>query len=179
MAWTKVQQQTITTSNTTNTFTWSGLTGYSHYMILISARKSRSSGSNAGYADININSADSADYIRGWVLDSATSNPFTGGTYVSGAAPEVYAVLGTDVGGLEGYSTVEVFIPFATQTWEKMIFVQGANAGNGASGSENHYFTWRSIDYQGTDPITSITIATESGDGQFFQAGSRFTLYGF
>lgn len=177
MAWTRVAQANITTSNATSTFTWSGLTGYSHYICLISARTSYTS-SNLGEVEFDFN-GDSADYHRGWRLNADSSNPFNNtNTYVDGANPEVRGPLGTDVGSNTGYGTAEVFLPFADKSdFPRQTFVHGANAAVGVASSEQHMFLWRTTDYNTSATVQSLTITTSAG--QYLQAGSKFTLYGF
>jgi hypothetical protein len=151
-----------------NTKTWSSLTGYDDFLILVRAVSSTVAGA---FVNVRFNSDTGSNYTQfGLGLNG-------GGTYSAGLFGSVERFDQTDlrVGSLSNSATSAVNggvrIEGAKSTNIKTIDISGAGTVAG-SNSQNLYNTMGY--YKGTSAITSITVLLDTGD---FDAGNIY-IYG-
>jgi len=147
---------------------------YQHLWFMISGRTTRTTGSNAGYAEIAFSSI-TPSYYRGFTIETPNTNNMWSNT---GSAPMVYATLGSSGGSNTGYSQVEVFFDYYNSGYNRTAFAIGANslADFNSLATDAGVKMWRAAGYDNTTTPSSFSITQPFGHE--FTVGSIFSLYG-
>lgn len=174
MTMTLIGTGTVTTATATVTIS-SVPDTYQHLWFMISGRTTRSTGSNAGYAQISINGSIVPDNYRGFIAETPTAN--NSWTTLE-PSPIVYGTLGTVSGSNTGFSQHEVFFDYYNSGYNRTGFSIGGNsiADLGTLATDGAIKAWRGFSYSSSTTPTSFTITEPNG--LQFSVGSIFSLYG-
>jgi hypothetical protein len=162
------------TPNGTGTLTFSSLpSGYQQWKVI---GKTRTDGDSIGYTQINGANTNYAEFAYFGNTSTSGNNASTAGNAVNSSVFRRFAATASGTAGIGAPMYIDYFAANSTVTRKPMQLYSAYS-----DGSNSFSFTWANGQrYGGSDPISSITLATGNGPtptGNFLTT-TVYSIYG-